>query len=270
MCMLCWGKGGETAIASIYFTLFHRSHRPRTQSRGKTFFRSPIFSRNRFLSSALRSAVRRCPRHHILRSWLEKKKKSKSFLNPGCEAGSAALKIAKVWKKNSNSKISHKAHPAVQDWILLSIVQSVLGPGTAAAEETCIHPPFHVGFSERERPRNTSALDEINRLNDDFRLSHPCRSALPPFSPHRHFRPPNKINIERGDAITWYLQRSELWNSTFVGRKRNFKRWSGSEDTVVWSGDPSLYDLRTLAILSPWGQRRPKRQESGFYTAYHD
>ena len=271
MCMLCWGKGGETAIASIYFTLFHRSHRPRTQSPRQRIFSKPdFFAKSLFV---IRAALR-CPplskaSHPEVLTW-KKKKKSKSFLNPGCEAGRAALNFAKVWKKISNlKKISHRAHPAVQDWILLSIVQSVLGPGTAA-EETCIHPPFHVGFSERERPRNTSALDEINRLNDDFRLSHPCRSALPPFSPHRHFRPPNKINIERGDAITWYLQRSELWNSTFVGRKRNFKRWSGSEDTVVWSGDPSLYDLKTSAILSPWGQRRPKRQESGFYTAYHD
>ena len=100
MCMLCWGKGGETAIASIYFTLFDRSHRPRTQSRGKTFFRSPIFSRNRFLSSALRSAVRRCPRHHILRSWLEKKKKKQVLLESRLWGRECSFKFRQSLKKN--------------------------------------------------------------------------------------------------------------------------------------------------------------------------
>ena len=147
MCMLCLGKGGETAIASIYFTIFHRSHRP-NPIRGKKFFRSPIFSRKPIF--VIRAALR-CPplsnaSHPEVLTW---KKKKKQVLLESRLWGSAALKIAKVWKINSNlKKISHKAHPAVQDLILLSMVQSVLGPGTAA--ETCIHPPFHVGFSESD------------------------------------------------------------------------------------------------------------------------
>ena len=194
MCMLCWGKGGETAIASIYFTLFDRTHEPNPIAEAKNFFEARFFRETAFCHPrcAPLSAAVQC-----ITSWgpdLKKKKKSKSFLNPGCEAGSAALKIAKVWKKNSNSKISHKAHPAVQDLILLSIVQSVLGPGTAAAaaEETCIHPPFHVGFSERERPHNTSALDEINRLNDNFRLSPRAGRHFRRFHPIGIFAPQTK------------------------------------------------------------------------------
>lgn len=266
MCMLCLGKGGETAIASIYFTIFDRSHRP-NPIRGKKFFRSPIFSRKPIF--VIRAALR-CPplsnaSHPEVLTWKKKKKVNPSWIQA---VRQCSFKNRQSLKKkfkleenftqstSSSSRLDSPFHGSKR-----------LGPWDSGGD---LHPsPVPRGVLG-ERPRNTSALDEINRLNDNFRLSHPCRSALPPVSPRRHFRPPNKINIERGDAITWYFHEIELWSSTFVGRKRNFKRWSASEDTVVWSADPSLYDLKTSAILSPWGQRRPKRQESGFYTAYHD
>ena len=81
MCMLCLGKGGETAIASIYFTIFDRSHRP-NPIRGKKFFRSPIFSRKPIF--VIRAALR-CPplsnaSHPEVLTWKKKKKVNPSWI----------------------------------------------------------------------------------------------------------------------------------------------------------------------------------------------